>query len=214
MRSGRFTRTLACLVIGYGIVITLTTLFLSHFDGAHFVQAMGIAANLGIVISLLALFHQLRIYNETMKTQERLHFVAMTARFYDIQKLFVGNAGLQDLYSEIYGDHRALAKGCPIDLSSDEVIISSVMFQLMEDVWRMYDLGTSASDAQYQGWLCLFHDWFSSPRLRSAWARLRSYYSTGFDEFVSKTFMNSSWKNTKSVLPRGLQTGDEPGGAF
>jgi hypothetical protein len=123
--------------------------------------------------------------------------MACTAKYTKIQEIFLTNRNFGVLHLSIYGDKVSGVdttlfedKRNAVEKINDELALSAMLFQLMEDVW-LVDLKRRNSwiispkkrkeyDAAYRGWDNLFRDWMETPEIREKWPILKSHYNARF----------------------------------
>jgi len=184
MSTIRITAIIFAVLAGY---ILLVFAAMGWVENKSVVAASSIVANLGLIMAMVGLMLHFREYNQTLRNREKAHFVDMTARFADIQRIFIENNNLEHLFAEIYrADKDQATRECSVTLSDAELAVCSIMFQLMEDVWTIHELTPDNCPDSYSGWMKLFAGWLRSNRVEVAWNRLNAIYGNGFRTFVTE----------------------------
>ncbi|OHB55263.1 MAG: hypothetical protein A2173_01315 [Planctomycetes bacterium RBG_13_44_8b] len=196
MNLRRYFFILIIIVVGFALLAFISIILVSVFPESNFDRVISLTANLGIILAILTLIHRYSLYEQTLKNQEKLNFVSMTARFDDLQKLFVGNGKLEALFEEIYFKVGQEENQTNTKLSTDEFAVCTIMFQIMEDVATMHDLISGQCPKQYEGWLNLFEKWLKSYRVKKAWNMSSQYYGDNFRKHINSYLEGNGKPNT------------------
>jgi hypothetical protein len=157
------------------------------------VTVLDAVSKIGILITLITLYIN-------MRQTRRLNYIACTAKYTRIQEIFLSNKNLAALHLRIYHDQLPQTFGAGPEFPEDErttaeklneeLALSAMLFQLMEDVWTVnlerrnsWFLSPEKrrdNEAIYEGWDNLFRDWMATPEIGEKWNVLKRHYNSKF----------------------------------
>jgi hypothetical protein len=180
-----------CIVLSvYAIIIQILASVLLKYMDADYVRSIQIVTNLAIIISIIGVIYQFRQYNINAEQRRKHDFISLTAKYTEIQKLFLSHQDLSVLQDEILKRNIGnLDKGVNYEdmygaASTKEISICSIMFQLMEDVYIVEELEVDEKREDLVGWNRLFRDWIFSNRVWAIWLKLSHHFGQGFNDYV------------------------------
>lgn len=194
-----------CIVLSvYAIVIIILATQLLECIGDNYKDSIEIVTDLAIILSIIGIIYQLRQYNINAELRKKHDFITLTARYTEIQKLFLSHQDLSVLHDEILKrnngnrDKKVNYEDLYREVSTKEISICSIMFQLMEDVYIVEELKVGEKNKNREelaGWERLFQDWISCDRVWAIWKKSSRYFSGGFNEYLEAC-------RNKSLPPR------------
>lgn len=182
---------IVCVALSvYAIVIWIVATVVPEGKGDDYIRSIEIVTSSAIIIGIVGLMYQIKQFKINAEQRKKHDFVLLTARYGEIQKLFLEEEGLSDLKDEILKRGRGkVDKEVNFEdmyqaASGKEITICSIMFQLMEDVYILEGLDVDEEREHLAGWNRLFRDWIGSDRVWAIWLRLSGHFGNGFNGYV------------------------------
>ena len=198
------------------VVIGLVLFFLYYWTKAEVHQKKRLSEfsellrNLVIIASAFGFYHQYTKENQLKAKQDKLNFLKMTSRYVDIHKMAMRYPELDQMFLEMkvrfsktwpkqtpkLPENRSKQKFTSRDAPARtlskrrkaalELHISSMMFQLMEDVYVAVQLDENYRKCGQIGWMNTFHNWLSSKTVRQNWSSMQRQFGAPFQIFVAQ----------------------------
>ena len=147
---------------------------------------VSLLSSMGVIVLVASLAFN---FYETNRRWERDRMLSLTTLTQDdwikFEQLFLSNPRLNSVYRNFNACYKDLT-----DAEIDAIHVYSIIVQIMDDVFKIESLSSSASDSEIYGWICAFRSWFQDPGLQRWWPTLKRNYGTDFIDFVEKNVIS------------------------
>jgi len=168
------------------VYVTILYWVLPINTGAKFQGFVALLSALGVIVFAFSFLTSFLDAERRWKKDNALAFTEITQNNWILfERMFLRFPELNPFYREMIPETK--------NITDQEILgvhLASIVFQIIEDVYQVEDLGVTKDDEGMAGWMYAFTRWLGSPTLQKWWPIMRRNYGTGFISFVEREFLN------------------------